>query len=125
MTETYAVELEPFGIRVLLVAPGAFKTENIYSQEFFRDNEIADYHSMRISAEKRFGAVAGTQAGDPDKAMEAVVDVVRGEGVTKGRPWPRYLVLGEDAGRDVRMKSERILGVLDEWNDVTSGVGFD
>ena len=39
--------------------------------------------------------------GDPDKAMEAVVDVVKGQGVANGKPWPFYLFLGEEAYRDV------------------------
>lgn len=73
----------------------------------------------------KFNSIAGTELGDPEKAMEAVVDVVRGEGVVKGRPCPRYLILGEDAEQDVRTKSNKILDVLDEWKDVICGVSFD
>ena len=73
----------------------------------------------------QISSVPGTQLGDPDKAMEAVVDVVRGEGVAKGRQFPRYLILGEDAEQDVRIKSHKILNALDEWKDVTCGVSYD
>jgi hypothetical protein len=124
LTETLAVELAP-KIRVLLVAPGGFRTEGIYGQAFFTGNPIAYYDDLRKATVVRFSSVAGTQLGDPDKAMEAVVDIVRGEGITKGRSFPRYLILGEDAEQDVRKKSHKILDELDEWKDVTCGVSYD
>jgi len=74
---------------------------------------------------QRFGAVAGSQKGDPDKAMEVVVDVVRGEGIAKGRPWPLYLVLGDDADADVRQRSTNLLKHVDQWGDVIKSVNFD
>lgn len=124
LTETLALELGP-KIRVLLVAPGGFRTEGIYGQPFYTGNLIPYYDDLREATVARIGAVPGTQPGDPDKAMEAVVDVVRGEGVAKGRQCPRCLVLGEDAEQDVRTKSRKILDVLDEWKDVTCGVSYD
>jgi hypothetical protein len=57
--------------------------------------------------------------------MNAVVDIVRGEGVAQGREWPKYLVLGTDADGDVREKCKIVLDALDEWKDVTRGVNFD
>lgn len=124
LTETLAAELAPLNIRVLLVEPGAFRTEGIYGNQYFMDNQIPDYDSLRALSKKRFASVPGTEKGDPDKAMEAIVDVVRGEGVAKGRAWPGYLVLGEDAEADVRAKCAKVLGVLDEWQDVARGVSF-
>ena len=80
---------------------------------------------MRNASKTRFASVSGTEKGDPDKAVEAIVDVVCGEGVVKGRPWPGYLVLGEDAEVDVRTKCKKVLDVLDEWVDVVRSVNFD
>ncbi|TFK33479.1 hypothetical protein BDQ12DRAFT_691158 [Crucibulum laeve] len=125
LTETLMVELAPLNVRVLLVAPGAFRTEGIYGQQFYVDNPIPDYDNIRITSKAQFASVSGTEKGDPAKAMEVLVDVVRGEGVAKGRPWPGYLVLGEDAEADVRNKSAKVLAVLDEWKDVARGVNFD
>lgn len=123
-TETLAVELAP-KIRVLLVAPGSFRTEGIYRHGVSTSNPIPFYDDLRKATVVKFNSIAGTELGDPEKAMEAVVDVVRGEGVVKGRPCPRYLILGEDAEQDVRTKSNKILDVLDEWKDVICGVSFD
>jgi hypothetical protein len=57
--------------------------------------------------------------------MEVVVDVVRGEGVAKGKSWPGLLVLGEDAERDLRNKCQATLHVLDNWSDVARNVNLD
>ncbi|KAF9002466.1 hypothetical protein BDQ17DRAFT_530397 [Cyathus striatus] len=124
ITETLMVELSPFNIRVLLVEPGSFRTEGIYGQGYNTSNPISAYDELRNVSIKRFASVPGTEKGDPDKAMEAVVDVVRGEGVAKGRPFPPYLVLGQDAENDIRNKCAKVLTNLDAWQDVTRGVNF-
>jgi len=123
--ETLAVEVAQFSIKVLIVEPGAFKTEGINSQKFFTSNPIAAYNDMRRTATEEFGSIYGTQKGDPNKAMEAVVDVVRGEGKAKGRPWPLYLALGDDADEGIRQKSAKLLKHVDEWGDVIKSVNFD
>lgn len=125
MGETLAVELAPFNIRVLIVEPGAFRTENIYSNKFDTwTNPIPDYDETRAETLARYEAIPGKQPGDPMKAMKFVVDVVRGEGVAAGREWPLYLVLGEDAERDVRNKCMMMLKHLDEWKDVIRDVNI-
>jgi len=125
ITETLTVELSQFNIRVVLVEPGAFRTEGIGGQQYFTSNPIADYDALRTFSRAKFSSVPGTQNGDPDKAAEVIVDVVRGEGITKGRSWPEYLILGNDAEAGVREKTSKVLKVLDEWVDVTRNVNFD
>ena len=82
-------ELFHFDIRVL-VEPGAFRTEGIYA------------------------SIPGRELGDPDKIVEATVDVVRGKGVAKGRSWPDYLFLGDDAEAAARGKGSKLSKVLHE-----------
>jgi NAD(P)-dependent dehydrogenase (short-subunit alcohol dehydrogenase family) len=124
LAETLTVEVAPLGVRVLLIEPGAFRT-GIYGQPYFTQNAIADYDEMRRVSVARFASVSGTEKGDPQKAMEVVVDVVRGEGVARGRPWPGRLTLGEDAENDMRVKCKKVLDGADEWKDVVRGVNFD
>ncbi|KAG6908983.1 hypothetical protein DXG01_002472 [Tephrocybe rancida] len=119
LTETLAVEVAPFNIRVLLIAPGSFRTEGIYGQLYNTSNAVPVNDALREASMSKFKSIPGTEKGDPCKAMEAVVDIVRGEGVAAGRPWPGLLILGEDAERDVRDKSVKVLKALDEWKDVT------
>lgn len=123
MGETLALEVAPFNIRVLIVEPGAFRTENIYVNNFDTwTNPIPDYDNTRAEAATQWGAIHGKQPGDPVKAMKIVVDIVRGEGVAVGREWPLYLILGEDAERDVRNKCAKVLQHLDGWRDVIRDV---
>jgi hypothetical protein len=93
----------------------------MFRQEFFTANPISDYDELQaacIARYKSLDSLPGTVNGDPDKAAEAIVDVVRGEGVAKGRPWPEYLFVGEGAEAAVREKCSKVLRVLDEWLDV-------
>ncbi|KAH9476306.1 putative oxidoreductase YusZ [Psilocybe cubensis] len=125
ITEAFMSELAQFNIKVLLVAPGSFRTEGIYGHSYYTDNPIPAYDKLRGISKTRFESVGGTEKGDPDKAVKAIIEVVTGEGRAKDRPWPNYLILGEDAEADVRNKCRRWLTVLDEWSDVTRAVNFD
>ncbi|TFK50382.1 NAD(P)-binding protein [Heliocybe sulcata] len=123
--ETLSVELVSFNIRVLIVEPGAFRTEGIFATPFFLENQIPDYDELRTSAQAFYNSINGTQKGDPVKGMEAVVDVVRGEGRASGKAWPLYLPLGVAAETTIRDKCQRMMGVLGEWQDVIRDVNFD
>jgi hypothetical protein len=63
---------------------------------YFSDNPITDYNDMRDVGVKRRDALIGKFKGDPEKAVVAICDVVKGEGVAKGRDWPLYLFFGEE-----------------------------
>ncbi|KAL4243955.1 short-chain dehydrogenases/reductases (SDR) family protein [Abortiporus biennis] len=123
--ETYASELSPFGIRVTIIIPGSFRTENVLKQPLTIHNHIPEYDTLRSTAQKKFEQIAGTEKGDPRKAMELLVDVVRGEGKVRGREWPMWLFLGKDCYRDVENKCERVRRNLREWEDLTNDLEFD
>ena len=97
----------------------------MFGHKFFVENVIADYNELRNASIAGYDSMPGRANGDPDKAAEVIVDVVRGEGVAKGRPWPEYLFLGDGAEVAVRGKSSKVLKVLDEWVDVTRNLNFD
>ena len=80
---------------------------------------------MREIIRLRILSLPSSTRGDPDKAMEAMVDVVKGQGVANGKSWPFYLFLGEEAYRDVGSKCRKVLGALDKWGDVAQSMNFD
>ncbi|KAF7303812.1 UBR-type domain-containing protein [Mycena indigotica] len=123
LAEGLTAELSQFNIRVLLVEPGAFRT-NVARHGIKLDNPIADYDDMRAVSKARFGSLQGSEPGDPSKAMEIVVDIVREEGCAKGRPWPGRIALGPDCERDIRAKVEQELKMLDDWQDVVRSTNF-
>ncbi|THU76339.1 NAD(P)-binding protein [Dendrothele bispora CBS 962.96] len=129
-SETLACEIAPFSIRTLIVEPGAFRTEGILSKSYIDDHLVPDYDAMRSKILSVFKATDGTQKGDPEKGVELIVDVVRGEGKALKadgtlREWPLYLPLGDDSMQDIRNKCTLMLKTVDQWADVTSALEFD
>ncbi|KAI0090486.1 hypothetical protein BDY19DRAFT_992673 [Irpex rosettiformis] len=123
--ETLAVEVAEFNIRVLIVEPGAFRTENIFSQKMYDGNQIPDYDELRAIAKKRFDNIDKFLLGDPVKAMELLADVVRGEGRAKGKSWPLYLPLGKEAEDAIRSKAKLLEKVLDDWGEIVRDTRLD
>lgn len=122
--ETYASELAQFSIRVTVVIPGSFRTSAL-GQPITVHKHIPAYDMIREKGRARFNSVSGYERGDPAKAMELLVDVVRGEGHAHGREWPMWLFMGQDAYRDVRGKCDAVLRTLDAWEDVSTNLEFD
>ncbi|EKM60033.1 uncharacterized protein PHACADRAFT_250900 [Phanerochaete carnosa HHB-10118-sp] len=122
--ETYASELAQFSIRVTVVIPGSFRTSAL-GQPITVHKHIPAYDMIREKGRARFNSISGYERGDPAKAMELLVDVVRGEGSARGREWPMWLFMGQDAYRDVRGKCDAVLRTLDAWEDVSTNLEFD
>ena len=53
-----------------------------------------------------------------------MVDLVRGEGIAAGKPFPRALALGTDCYKTVENASRNALARLEEWKDVTLSTDF-
>lgn len=125
LSETLAMELAPFNIRVLILEPGGFRTEGMLSGPFFDANPIPDYAAMKKVAKDRFKEYDGKQPGDPVKAMRAVVDVVRGENFALGRTWPLYLPLGVETIDAMGSKYNTVNKVLTEWDPLIRNTRLD
>ena len=139
--ETLATELRPFSIRVLvrlgvcavflsthplvqIIQPGSFRTDCIMHPNFAQ-KKIKDYQEVDQKIKSFFLTINGKQPNDPERGMEIVVDVVRGEGRAAGRPFPLWLALGADAVRDIRTKATRIVESIDAYQDLSVAVGYD
>lgn len=110
----------------MLFQLGFFRT-NIYhpSNVQLVDNAISDYDSVRTLVEQSVQQTYGDEPGDPKKAVEIMLDVVRGEGVAQGKILPSTLPLGPDALTTMREKFLRGLQICDEWEDVICSTDFD
>nr|GAT57013.1 NAD(P)-binding protein [Mycena chlorophos] len=124
-SETLAVEVAPFDMRVLIVEPAAFRTNTFNNMPYFVDRQIDDYNEMRAASQEWYTRMHAVIKGDPVKAMKAVADVVRGEGKAAGRPWPLYLPLGDLAYAGIKDKCNQMLRVVEEWKDVSTGLDVD
>ncbi|KAI0370600.1 NAD-P-binding protein [Pilatotrama ljubarskyi] len=125
--EALNTEIAQFGIRTLIVEPGGFRTSSSMSEPggWYEDNRIADYDHTLADAKRGMAGAAEHFRGDPVKAMELLVDVVRGEGKAAGKAWPLYLPMGELADAAIRRKTGVMLEVLDQWRDAICDLDVD
>jgi NAD(P)-dependent dehydrogenase (short-subunit alcohol dehydrogenase family) len=112
LSESLAAELAPFGVRVLIVEPGAFRTR-LFGGAFRAMPELPGYEST-VGPIRAFAAQSdGTQPGDPAKAARAIVDAV-----AAGTPTLR-LPLGADAIQSIREKLAKVSADVDR-NEATA-----
>ncbi|MFT4176247.1 MAG: oxidoreductase [Luteolibacter sp.] len=90
-TEALHHEVKPFGIRVTLVEPGAFRTRFAGSAAMKAEGKIPDYAAMDAGLDEYFASQDGQQMGDPVKGMQVLIDMVESDTA------PVRLMLGEDA----------------------------
>ncbi|HET9864522.1 MAG TPA: oxidoreductase [Steroidobacteraceae bacterium] len=111
MSEALALEAAPFGIKVLIVEPGAFRTE--FGAGALRFMPVsAAYKDVLGNVRDLMHGMDGAQPGDPAKAARAVVAALEAD-VT-----PLRLQLGADAIGAVRAHAERLLKDLAQWERV-------
>jgi len=63
--------------------------------------------------------LGGHQPGDPTKGAEAVVDIVKGEGIVSGKTLPISIALGTDCYETIKASSNAALLRLEEWKELT------
>lgn len=101
LSEALAAEVAPFGIRVLVVEPGAFRT-GLHGAGMVLAPELDAYADVVGPVRAGQAAMAGNAPGDPAKAAAAVLTALDAEDP------PLRLVLGDDA-------TDAIAGQLDNW----------
>lgn len=91
----------------------------------FRASPIADYDDIRNSVAQFVQSMNGNQPGDPKKAVEIMLDVVKGEGVAEGKVMPERLPLGMDVLATVRKRCVNHLSICNEWEDLIRSTSYD
>ena len=118
LSEALAAEVEPLGIRVMIVEPGPFRTDWGGRSLKHSQSELADYEATAHKRRLEIGGYSGAQPGDPVRAAEAVIATL-----DSPNP-PRNLVLGR-FGLDVaRQKFKDMLREFDAWEATSVGADF-
>jgi NAD(P)-dependent dehydrogenase (short-subunit alcohol dehydrogenase family) len=87
-----AEEVEKFGIKVIVVEPGFFRTDLLDAANVkWPNHRLDDYAALEASAQEMLSPYAGKQPGDPDKLGQVLVKLVSMETT------PRLFVAGADA----------------------------
>jgi NAD(P)-dependent dehydrogenase (short-subunit alcohol dehydrogenase family) len=118
-SEALAKEVEPFGIRVLIVEPGAFRTSFNTGGALLLSNRIPAYAEQIDAVAKNLAEDDGRQPGDPAKAAAAILSALRSD-----RP-PLRLVLGNDAVDGVTGSLDRAKAELAAWDAVGRATVYD
>ncbi|AGL19298.1 oxidoreductase [Actinoplanes sp. N902-109] len=112
LSEALAAEVAPLGIRVLIVEPGAFRTE-FGGSRMHRSRALAAYAETVGPTRAAVDAMAGSQPGDPAKAAQAIVEVL-----DSPQP-PLRLALGGDAVDAIAAHHELLRTELADWAKVS------
>jgi NAD(P)-dependent dehydrogenase (short-subunit alcohol dehydrogenase family) len=117
-SESLAREVEPLGIKVTIVEPGGFRTDFGISSIRAKPPS-ADYQGTVGQVMSFLHQVAGHEPGDPAKAAEAIIAIVKEE-----QP-PRRLLLGRDAVQLARQIDQAKLAETDRWERLSASTDFD
>ena len=120
ITECLQIETTEFGIQTIIFEAGYFRTPVFGSNMKLTRSVIEDNVKMYDEVQSTLTAFNGNQRGDPKKAAERVVDVLKSEGMAAGRPMPPRLPLGPDSLAVIRAKCEATLKICDEWENFIS-----
>jgi NAD(P)-dependent dehydrogenase (short-subunit alcohol dehydrogenase family) len=118
ISEALAKEVKPLGIKVIIVAPGSFRTDWAGRSMVHVDGAIADYESTAGAFRKSLAQRNGRQPGDPKKAAEAIIAAV------ESADPPLHLLLGPDALRFVGEKLGALQAEILKWAPVSAATNF-
>lgn len=117
VSEALAAEVAPFGVRILVVEPGAFRTSLFGGA--FRTMPVHPAYEATVGQTRAWASSQnGKQPGDPVKAAGAIVDAV-----AAGAPRLR-LPLGADAVANIRQKLAAVAADVDAAESVASATSF-
>jgi NAD(P)-dependent dehydrogenase (short-subunit alcohol dehydrogenase family) len=118
MSDALNREVGPLGIRVMVLEPGAFRTD--FSGRSLKQSRtvIDDYADTAGKRRKENDTTHGTQPGDPDRAARVIIDTVEADEA------PFRLLLGSDAVHIVREELQGRIDEIDAWAAVSRTTDF-
>ncbi len=118
ISEALAQEMAPFGVKVLIVEPGQFRTN--LAGGSLRHMPVIDAYRDVVGSTREFArTMHGIQQGDPRKAAAAI------EAALDAPETPLRLALGADAVDAIRGHGEALLKDLAAWEAVSRETALD
>jgi NAD(P)-dependent dehydrogenase (short-subunit alcohol dehydrogenase family) len=118
ISDSLRKEVEPLGIKVIVIEPGAFRTDFAGRSLQQSVTAIADYAETAGRRRKENDDTHGRQQGDPARGARAIIDIV------KAASPPSRLLMGADAVRAIRSELQRQLAELEVWEAVSLSTDF-
>ncbi|MDR6607310.1 SDR family oxidoreductase [Pseudomonas synxantha] len=118
--ESLAPEIEPFGIRTMLIEPGFFRTELLTADSTtFAPPSIDDYAQRTRETVTAWSGMDGKQGGDPAKLADAIVQLA---GLDEP---PVRFAAGADAVQTFEAKANALLAQADAYRQLSSSLAHD
>jgi NAD(P)-dependent dehydrogenase (short-subunit alcohol dehydrogenase family) len=106
-------EVKPFGVKVTIIEPGAFRTD--WGGSSMRRIPVGEDYEQTVGAMNRYrGSTVRRWPGDPARAARIIADIVRLD-----EP-PLRLLLGADAVESARKAAAE----AEKWADVSRSADF-
>jgi NAD(P)-dependent dehydrogenase (short-subunit alcohol dehydrogenase family) len=119
ITQALHDEVAPFGIRTLIVEPGAFRTGLFRPDAAYQSQPMAQYAQTVGPTRDYVSGGHGLQPGDPAKAAQAILRALDAD-----EP-PLRLVLGGDAIDNIRARLDQLTDELARWEEVGRRTAID
>jgi NADP-dependent 3-hydroxy acid dehydrogenase YdfG len=117
LSETLAVEVSTFGIKVTLIEPGSFRTD--FANSTAISNQMAEYEESPATWMRGIKNYHGTQPGDPVKAALIMIQLVEME-----HP-PLRLPLGKVAVECIHEKAKTQADELAKYEALSLSADYD
>lgn len=118
LSEALWQEVEPLGIKVMLVEPSGFRTDWAGRSANESERIIVDYAATAGAWRSNVRAISGRQAGDPVRAASAILQAVESQNP------PHRLLLGNAAYEAATAKLEDLRREFSAWESVSRGADF-
>ena len=118
MSEALRQEVEPLGIKVMVVEPSGFRTDWAGRSAKDSKNNIKDYAATSGANRRAIRAISGKQRGDPVRAAQSIVDAA------ESKSPPHHLLLGNDAIDAALAKLTKLKKEFNLWEKVSRGADF-
>lgn len=119
ISATLRKEVAPLGVKVMVVQPGAFRTNFAGRSLHGSTTTIADYDATVGPRRKAVDATSGTELGNPVKAAQVLVDVIIGGKL------PNSLLLGTDAVTWATDDLRADLQEIHDWKKISISTDFN
>ncbi|UOG73598.1 SDR family oxidoreductase [Hymenobacter tibetensis] len=119
LTESYAAEVQEFGVRATVVYPGYFRTDFLTSGSLGTpQHPLPEYQAVRDSQAAHEQQINGNQPGDPEKAAALLLEVSEADTA------PVHLFLGADAYQMAEQKIATVQQQMEQWQQQATSTNF-
>ena len=119
LSEALAEEVAPFGIKVIIVEPGAFRTDFLGRSASVGAARLPAYEATSGATRDFSAANVGAQAGDPARGMAVLMQAILAD-----EP-PLRLPLGRDALARIERKLAMVASDIAAWRPFSAATGFE